>query len=100
MLIERSAVVSGFAWSGYGGIDKVETSLDGGESWQEATIVEEAGPLSWVRWEQPLDLPPGNYEVCARATDRRGLTQPWKAFWNQKGYFMNEIQRVAFTIEG
>jgi hypothetical protein len=93
-------VVAGFAWSGFGGIEKVETSLDGGESWQQATIVEEAGPYAWVRWEQTLGLSPGSYEICARATDRRGLTQPWTAFWNQKGYFMNAIQRVAFTIEG
>ncbi len=96
----KSPVVTGFAWSGYGGIETVETSLDGGETWRQANIVEEAGPFSWVRWEQPLDLPAGSYELCARATDRRGLAQPWKAFWNQKGYFMNEIQRIAFTIEG
>ncbi len=94
------STVSGFAWSGYGGISRVDTSLDNGESWQRADIVEEAGPYSWVRWEQRLELDPGRYEICARATDRRGLQQPWTASWNQKGYFMNEIQRVAFTIEG
>lgn len=98
--LNDSPVVTGFAWSGYGGIETVETSLDGGASWQPASIVEEAGPLSWVRWEQPLDLTAGSYEICARATDRRGLVQPWTAFWNQKGYFMNEIQRITFTIEG
>jgi DMSO/TMAO reductase YedYZ molybdopterin-dependent catalytic subunit len=92
------SVASGFAWSGYGGIARVETSLDNGESWQPAEIVEEAGPYSWVRWEQRLELAPGMYEILARATDRRGLQQPWKAFWNQKGYFMNEIQRVAFAV--
>lgn len=91
--------VTGFAWSGYGGIERVETSLDAGATWQEATIVAEAGPFSWVAWEQPLRLGPGSYEILARATDRRGLSQPWTAFWNQKGYFMNAIQRVSFTIE-
>lgn len=93
------STVSGFAWSGYGGIARVDTSLDNGESWQPADIVEEAGPFSWVRWEQRLELDAGSYEILARATDRRGLQQPWKAVWNQKGYFMNEIQRVAFTVE-
>jgi DMSO/TMAO reductase YedYZ molybdopterin-dependent catalytic subunit len=92
------SVATGFAWSGYGGIARVETSLDDGESWQPADIVEEAGPFSWVRWEQRLELDPGSHEILARATDRRGLQQPWKSFWNQKGYFMNEIQRVAFTV--
>lgn len=95
-----SSTATGFAWSGYGGISRIETSLDNGESWQPADIVEEAGPYSWVRWEQRLELDPGQYEILARATDRRGLQQPWKAFWNQKGYFMNEIQRVTFTVEG
>lgn len=98
--LSGSPVVTGVAWSGHGGIEKVETSLDEGATWQLAKIVEEAGPFSWVRWEQPLELPAGTHEFCVRATDRRGLTQPWSAFWNQKGYFMNEIQRIAFTIEG
>jgi DMSO/TMAO reductase YedYZ molybdopterin-dependent catalytic subunit len=97
--LTESPLVTGFAWSGYGGIKTVETSLDGGDTWQSATIVEEAGPYAWVRWEQPLALTAGSYELCVRATDRRGLTQPWKAFWNQKGYFMNAIQQIAFTIE-
>lgn len=92
------SVATGFAWSGYGGIARVETSLDDGESWQPADIVEEAGPFSWVRWEQRLELDPGSHEILARATDRRGLQQPWKSYWNQKGYFMNEIQRVSFTV--
>jgi len=98
-VLSGSCIASGFAWSGFGGIERVETSLDGGESWEAATIVQEAGPYSWVLWEQSLALPSGTYELCARATDRRGLTQPWKSFWNQKGYFMNEIQRVTFTVE-
>lgn len=97
--LSDTPIATGFAWSGHGGIEKVETSLDSGKSWQSAAIIEEAGPYSWVRWEQTLLLPSGCYELCARATDRRGLTQPWKAFWNQKGYFMNEIHRVAFVIE-
>jgi sulfite oxidase len=92
------SIALGFAWSGYGGIARVDTSLDDGKSWQPAEIVEEAGPYSWVRWEQRLELDPGRHAILARATDRRGLQQPWKSFWNQKGYFMNEIQRIAFTV--
>lgn len=98
--LSTASVAAGYAWSGYGGIDRVETSLDSGASWHPATIVAEAGPYSWVAWEQTLALTPGNYQILARATDRRGLTQPWHAFWNQKGYFMNAIQRVSFTVEG
>ena len=53
------SIATGFAWSGYGGIARVDTSLDEGKSWQPAEIVEEAGPFSWVRWEQRLELDPG-----------------------------------------
>jgi DMSO/TMAO reductase YedYZ molybdopterin-dependent catalytic subunit len=98
-VLDGAPTAAGFAWSGFGGVEKVETTLDRGATWQPAAIVAEAGPLSWVRWEQRLDLAPGDYEICARATDRRGLTQPWTAFWNQKGYCMNAIQSVSFTIE-
>ena len=42
--------IAGFAWSGNGGIARVEVSTDGGATWANARIVQEAGPLSWVRF--------------------------------------------------
>jgi DMSO/TMAO reductase YedYZ molybdopterin-dependent catalytic subunit len=92
------ATLTGFAWSGYGGITHVDVSVDGGHSWVTATIMERAGPLSWVRFAYEWDARPGETRLRARATDQRGLTQPIKATWNEKGYLMNEIHEVTITV--
>ncbi|HEV2067812.1 MAG TPA: hypothetical protein VGR08_13355, partial [Thermomicrobiales bacterium] len=94
-----SQTISGFAWSGYAGIATVEVSTDGGANWTEASIVEEAGPLSWVRFEHTWDAPAGNAMLSSRATDARGLRQPAEADWNAKGYLMNAIYEVPVTVE-
>jgi DMSO/TMAO reductase YedYZ molybdopterin-dependent catalytic subunit len=90
--------ISGFAWSGYAGIATVEVSTDDGENWQEAEIVEEAGPTSWVRYVYEWAAPAGDAVLAARAVDQRGLTQPLTDDWNAKGYLMNEVQRVPVTV--
>jgi DMSO/TMAO reductase YedYZ molybdopterin-dependent catalytic subunit len=90
--------IVGFAWSGYAGIATVEVSTDGGETWIEAPIVEEAGPLSWVRFVYDWDAPPGEAVLSSRATDQRGLTQPITDDWNAKGYLMNAIYEVPVTV--
>jgi hypothetical protein len=89
--------ISGYAWSGYAGIAQVEACIDGG-AWEPAEIVESAGPLSWCRWAAPIQLEPGPHTISARATDERGIQQPRKAIWNQKGYLMNEIQTVTIEV--
>ncbi|CAN5780937.1 molybdopterin-dependent oxidoreductase [soil metagenome] len=90
--------IRGFAWSGHAGIAKVDVSIDSGEAWRPADIVETAGPLSWVKWSFRTVLPPGNNQVSTRATDARGLQQPRVAMWNQKGYMMNAIHTVSFSV--
>lgn len=94
-----SSTIGGFAWSGYAGIALVEVSTDGGETWGEADIVEEAGPLSWVRFEYPWDAASGPATLASRATDERGIQQPLTTAWNAKGYLMNEIYEVPVTVQ-
>jgi DMSO/TMAO reductase YedYZ molybdopterin-dependent catalytic subunit len=94
-----SQTISGFAWSGYAGITMVEVSTDGGANWAEASIVEEAGPLSWVRFEHTWDATAGDAVLSSRATDERGLQQPGEVPWNAKGYLMNAIFEVPVTVE-
>jgi DMSO/TMAO reductase YedYZ molybdopterin-dependent catalytic subunit len=91
--------ISGIAWSGYGQVTMVEVSVDGGESWEEASIVEEAGPLSWVRFEHSWEAEAGEFTLRSRATDARGLQQPETVPWNQLGYGMNAIWDVPVTVE-
>lgn len=93
-LLPGSAVVSGFAWSGYAGIARVEVRVNE-DDWIPAEIVESAGALSWCKWALEAHLDNGQHMISARATDERGIQQPTKAFWNQKGYLMNEIQTIT-----
>lgn len=90
--------ITGYAWSGYAGIAKVDISLDGGSTWRPSRIVEAAGPLSWVRWEYSWQAVPGEYTVCSRAEDQRGSRQPATAVWNARGYLMNAIHRISVTV--
>ena len=89
--------IGGFPWSGYAGIDRVEISVDGGE-WQEAAIVEEAGPRSWVRFEFPWTAETGEHTLRSRATDQLALQQPTSVAWNAKGYGMNRVFEVPVTV--
>jgi DMSO/TMAO reductase YedYZ molybdopterin-dependent catalytic subunit len=91
--------ISGFAWSGYGGIERVEVSTDGGGEWADAEIVEEAGPISWVRFEFPWDAAAGDAVLLSRATDQRGLQQPMDVNWNAKGYHMNAVFPVEVSVD-
>jgi sulfane dehydrogenase subunit SoxC len=91
--------VRGRAWSGLGSIERVEVSDDGGGSWSEARL----GPLpsrwAWRSWEWNWDpSEPGAYELCCRATDVSGNTQPLVAPWNLGGYANNEVQRVPVLV--
>lgn len=97
-LTAGAQMISGFAWSGYAGIARVEVSIDGGD-WQEATIVEEAGPLSWVRFELPWGADAGEHLLRSRATDQIALQQPESVPWNAKGYQMNAIYEVPVTVD-
>jgi DMSO/TMAO reductase YedYZ molybdopterin-dependent catalytic subunit len=90
--------VTGYAWSGYGGITRVEVSVDGGLTWSDARITEEAGRLSWVRFAYDWEAQPGTARLQSRATDERGLIQPECAAWNARGYLNNSIYEVSVTV--
>jgi len=72
----RETVVRGYAFAGVRGIKKVELSMDGGESWHEATLEPELAPAAWRFWSYRWELPkPGRYSVAVRATDGTGRLQ-------------------------
>lgn len=95
-------LVEGRAWSGYGLVERVEFSPDGGRSWDEATLGEPVGRYAWRPWSYEWDAgEPGEYELCARATDASGRTQPADddGAWNQGGYGINVVQRVTVVVD-
>ena len=66
----QPCVVNGRAWSGYGPVELVEVSVDGGASWDAAELDEQPDPWAWVGWHfswRPDTS--GEAELCCRARD-------------------------------
>ncbi|WP_436930309.1 molybdopterin-dependent oxidoreductase [Halosimplex halobium] len=81
--------VGGHAYAGTRGIDRVEVSTDGGDTWADAELTErlpgatgavedppETAEDAWRQWRYAYDPPSGNHEVVVRATDGTGAVQP------------------------
>jgi sulfane dehydrogenase subunit SoxC len=92
--------LEGRAWSGFGPIARVEVSTDGGDSWADAILDEQADQYAWVRWSFAWIAPEGEHELCCRATDAAGNEQPLEAEWNLGGYACNAVQHVPVTVKG
>jgi hypothetical protein len=90
--------VTGRAWSGYGPIERVEVSTDGGASFADARLDESLGEAAWRGWRFDWEAEAGEHVVCSRATDAAGNTQPLVAPWNLKGYANNAVERIAVTV--
>ena len=90
--------LSGRAWSGLAPVAGVEVSLDGGGSWAPARLAPQPSPWAWAGWTYEWDATPGRYELCSRATDAAGNTQPAQVPWNTGGYANNAVHRVRVTV--
>lgn len=92
-------VLRGRAWSGWGPIERVEVSTDGGRTWNEAELGEAPSDFAWFPWSHRWEPPgPGTYEVASRATDAAGNVQPEEAPWNVGGYQNNAVQRTTVIV--
>jgi sulfite oxidase len=89
--------VRGYAFAGgdrY--VARVDVSVDGGASWQQADLLDDLGRWAWRHWSIVLDLVPGEHEVLVRAWDSSAATQPEdeSGLWNPKGYVNNARPRI------
>jgi DMSO/TMAO reductase YedYZ molybdopterin-dependent catalytic subunit len=92
-------VLRGRAWSGWGPIERVEVSTDGGDTWAEAALGAPASPFAWTRFDFVWQATePGEFELCCRATDAEGNTQPLDQPWNLHGFSNNMVQRVPVEV--
>jgi DMSO/TMAO reductase YedYZ molybdopterin-dependent catalytic subunit len=92
--------LTGRAWSGYAPVTAVEVSVDGGATWDPADL--DPGPSSagtWVGWRYEWRAPAGEHELCCRATDADGHSQPERAEWNRGGYTNNAVHRVPVRVD-
>jgi sulfane dehydrogenase subunit SoxC len=90
--------IAGRAWSGWGPVERVEVSADGGESWADADLGESLSEYAWRSWSYEWDAKPGEHELCSRATDATGRTQPLTPEWNFDGFCNNAVQRVQVVV--
>jgi DMSO/TMAO reductase YedYZ molybdopterin-dependent catalytic subunit len=98
-IVDAGAVVlSGRAWSGRGAVTKVEVSYDGGTTWFVADLEPPLGAYAWARWTATWEATPGDHELCVRATDSSGATQPTSPAWNAQGMANNGVQRVLVHV--
>jgi sulfite oxidase len=91
--------VRGYAVATDRAVIRVDLSGDGGRSWRQATLEDGAARWGWTFWHGALDLPPGEHEICARAWDAAGQTQPASPddTWNFKGYLSAAWHRMRVT---
>jgi DMSO/TMAO reductase YedYZ molybdopterin-dependent catalytic subunit len=90
-LAAGSHTLFGFAYSPQGPVSRVEWSMDGGSSWQEARILDPVLPHAWQRFAFDWDAPQGRHTLLTRATDTGGNVQPEQARFNEKGYLLNIV---------
>ena len=68
--------IRGLAWSGRGGVKKVEVSTDGGENWKEAQLQKPILPKCHTRFRHPWNWNGQETILQSRCTDETGYQQP------------------------
>jgi DMSO/TMAO reductase YedYZ molybdopterin-dependent catalytic subunit len=70
--------IGGIAWAPHRGIERVEVSTDGGQSWNQARLAKQLDIDTWRQYVYDWDASPGEYTLMVRATDGEGVTQTAK----------------------
>jgi sulfane dehydrogenase subunit SoxC len=68
--------IAGLAWSGRGRITQVDVSVDGGETWQTATLQQPVLSRCLTRFRLPWRWDGGRAVLQSRAIDETGYAQP------------------------
>ncbi len=68
--------IAGIAFAGDRGVEKVEVSMDGGNTWSLASFKDPLSDNTWVLWTANWNPPAtGHYSIAVRATDKTGAVQ-------------------------
>jgi DMSO/TMAO reductase YedYZ molybdopterin-dependent catalytic subunit len=92
--------VYGAAWAGESEISKVELSTDAGATWSSAKLLGESMPSAWRLWESSWQTPDQSCRmtVMARATDKRGRTQPIERDADLRNVMIHHVLPVEVTV--
>jgi DMSO/TMAO reductase YedYZ molybdopterin-dependent catalytic subunit len=95
-----SVRVHGAAWTSDGEIRKVELSVDGGATWNEANLLGEPKLNAWRLWEFNWQTPaaPGKQTLIARATDSLSRTQPVLRNPDRGTYMINHLLPIEVEV--
>jgi DMSO/TMAO reductase YedYZ molybdopterin-dependent catalytic subunit len=88
--------IRGRAWSGSAPIVRVELGIDG--RWSDTELETSRNPHAWSAWNALWQATPGQHELCCRATDAHGNTQPLEPPWDLSGFGNNAVQRIQVTV--
>ena len=106
--------VRGVAWAGDDGVDRVEISTDGGNTWSDAELFGPEYAGAWRLFRSDWEAAPGSHVLMSRATDDLGRRQPvrisdpdaWRDAlerdefpWNEGGYAANAYEPNAVEVE-
>jgi DMSO/TMAO reductase YedYZ molybdopterin-dependent catalytic subunit len=86
-LVAGTTQIHGVAFGGTHAVKRVEVSVDGGKTWQDARLVgPDLGRFAWRQFVLSTHLPAGSYTITSRATDVAGNVQPEGRVDNVGGY--------------
>lgn len=94
--------LTGYAFAGgERHVARVDVSVDGGQTWQQAGLGEDLGRWAWRLWNIIVELSAGTHELVVRAWDSAAATQPEDpaSVWNPKGYVNNAWGRITVTAQ-
>ena len=91
--VNRRIDLKGIAFDGGSGIDAVDVSTNGGESWEAGSLGEDLGRYSFREWHFPVTFKDkGDATLMVRARNRAGEVQPLTASWNPAGYRRQAVE--------
>ncbi len=97
--------LTGLAWSGRGRIERVEVTLDGGRTWQDAKLQEPRLPMAFTRFRLPWRWDGKEAVIASRSTDESGYVQPAReeliaVRGRNSGYHFNGIKLWKVAGDG
>ncbi len=92
--------VQGYSIAGGRKIARVDVSCDGGHTWVQAELFNDASCWSWTLWKANFELKAGKHQLVVRAMDTSANTQPRdiSQVWNFKGYMNNAWHQVNIKV--
>lgn len=91
----------GRAWSGWGPVERVEVSTDGGTTWTDAELGPHEHRWAWQEFSLPWQAEPGEHLLRVRAHDATGRVQPMDPTWSRGGFTNTADQPVrVYVLDG